>query len=240
MVNIPLTTIGVKVSYCVETTSGTRPTSGYIHIPAISSTPDMNPAPNTTDVTTFDNTEYTSKIALLKDMPDNIELVAKFGQAFADAWETLVSAYNVGKLTDKATWFCIDIPNYDKSAYFSGIPSNLGMSALETNASIDHTVFITPTSEPVYASDPTYSTETTYIAKFIVSGATTETLVPGALVTIFGKDYTATTDTNGEASFNLVNGAYDYKVSKSGIDTQYGSVTIDGENEDIDITGFNA
>ena len=39
-------TIGVKVKYCVETTAGSRPTSGYTEIPDIKSTPsiDMNPA----------------------------------------------------------------------------------------------------------------------------------------------------------------------------------------------------
>ena len=44
-------TIGVKVNYCVETTAGTRPTSGYTNIPDIKSIPDINLTPSNIDVT---------------------------------------------------------------------------------------------------------------------------------------------------------------------------------------------
>ena len=39
-------TIGVKLKYCVETSAGSRPTTGYTEIPDIKSTPaiDINPA----------------------------------------------------------------------------------------------------------------------------------------------------------------------------------------------------
>ena len=53
--NIPLSTIGVKISYAVETTAGVRPTTGYNIIHGLYSTPDFNAAPNTADATSFDN-----------------------------------------------------------------------------------------------------------------------------------------------------------------------------------------
>ena len=39
-------TIGVKLKYAVETSAGTRPTTGYVQIPDIKNTPaiDINPA----------------------------------------------------------------------------------------------------------------------------------------------------------------------------------------------------
>lgn len=157
--NIPLSTIGVKVSYAVETTAGTRPTNDYKVIKGIFSTPDFNVAPNTADVTSFDNVEYTSKIALLKEMPDAIEFGARFGQEFANGWKALVQAYETGISSKKETWFCIDIPGYDESIYFTGRPIKMGLPAMEQNSAIDTTVYVAPTSEPEYGDDPTYAQE---------------------------------------------------------------------------------
>ena len=157
--NIPLSTIGVKVSYAVEITAGTRPTTGYKVIKGLFSTPDFNVAPNTADVTSFDNLEYTSKIALLKEMPDTIEFGARFGQQFADDWNDLVTAHTTAKNGNKEVWFCIDIPDYDESIYFTGRPIKMGLPALEANSAIDTTVYVAPTSEPEYAGDPEYLEE---------------------------------------------------------------------------------
>ena len=154
--NIALTTIGVKVSYCVEPTAGTRPTTGYKVINGIYSTPDFNIAPSTTDTTDFSNKEYTSKTALLKEIPDSVEFGVRFGQVFADTWEALVSAYETGIESNKETWFCIDIPGYDKSMFFTGRPLALGIPSMEANNSIDMSVYIAPTGEPELAADPTY------------------------------------------------------------------------------------
>lgn len=156
--NIPLSTIRVKISYCVETTAGTRPTQGYTIIPGIYSTPDFNVAPSTADVTSFDNKEYTSKISLLKEIPDNIEFGVRLGQGFVTQWEALVAAYKAGieaTAGAKETWFCINIPGLDKSIYFTGKPIALGLPAMEANSSIDSTAYVAPTSEPVFEDDPT-------------------------------------------------------------------------------------
>lgn len=159
--NIPLSTIRVKISYCVETTAGagTPPTQGYTIIPGIYSTPDFNVAPSTADVTSFDNKEYTSKISLLKEIPDNIEFGVRLGQGFVTQWETLVAAYETGIKSSKETWFCINIPGLDKSIYFTGRPIALGLPAMEANSSIDSTAYVAPTSEPVFANDPTDQTD---------------------------------------------------------------------------------
>lgn len=154
--NIPLSTIGVKVSYCVETTAGTPPTTGYTHIPGIYNTPDFNVAPSTADATSFDNEEYTSKISLLKEIPDNIEFGVRLGQEFVTQWEALISAYETGIESSKETWFCIDIPGLDKSIYFTGRPIKLGLPAMEANSGIDSVAYVAPTGEPTFKADPTY------------------------------------------------------------------------------------
>ena len=151
-----LTTIGVKISYAVETVADTRPTTGYIHIPSIKGTNDYNAQPSVGDGTTFDNVEYTTKVKLLKEAPDNIELTANLSQEFYDVWEALMSAYKAGAESGKATWFCIDIQGLDQSIYFNGEPSPLGVPEMTANSILEIVAYITPMSEPVFADDPTY------------------------------------------------------------------------------------
>lgn len=151
-----LTTIGVKISYAVETTKNIRPTTGYVHIPGVKGTNDYNAQPSVGDGTTFDNLEYTTKVKLLKEAPDNVELTANMSQDFYDTWEALMDAYNTGAETDKATWFCIDIPGLDKSIYFNGEPSPLGVPEMSANSILEIVAYITPMSEPIFAEDPTY------------------------------------------------------------------------------------
>lgn len=158
--NIPLSTIGVKISYAVETAAGTRPTTGYTRIHGLYSTPDFNAAPSTADATSFDNKEYTTKISLLKEIPDNLEFGVRLGQTFVNEWETLISAYETGIKTQAGaleTWFCIDIEGLNKSIFFTGKPIALGIPSMEANSGIDMSAYISPTGEPVFAEDPTYT-----------------------------------------------------------------------------------
>lgn len=157
MANIPLSTIGVEILYAVESKAGTRPTSrsAYTNIHGLYSTPDFNSAPSTADATSFDNKEYTTKIALLKDIPDNLEFGARLGQEFVTEWEALISAYNTGIKDNKETWFCIDIPGLNKSIFFTGKPVALGIPAMEANSGIDIPAYISPTGEPIFAEDLT-------------------------------------------------------------------------------------
>lgn len=159
MANIALTSIGAKVSYCVETTENTRPTADYIHISGIRSTPDFNIAPSTGDGTTFENERYTTKVPLLREMPDTLEFNAILGQEFFDKWAELVSAFDTAKTAKKQVWFCIDIKGLDKSIYFTGEPIEMGIPAMEQNSVIECPVYIVPTGEPVLGADPTYKTD---------------------------------------------------------------------------------
>lgn len=161
MANIPLSTIGVKIGYKVETSSdakdGKTPAKGeYTRIHGIYSTPDFNAAPNTADATSFDNKEYTTKISLLKEIPDNLEFGVRLGQEFVTEWGNLIQAYETGIKTQSGaleTWFVIDIDGLNKSIYFTGKPISLGIPAMEANSGIDITAYISPTGEPVFVTD---------------------------------------------------------------------------------------
>ena len=54
---IDLSTAGVKLYRAVETTPGTRPTTGYTHVPGIKSIPELNPEPDNLETTTLEATE---------------------------------------------------------------------------------------------------------------------------------------------------------------------------------------
>lgn len=153
---IALTSIGIKISYATEANKGTRPTTGYKVLPDLKSIPDFNPQPNTADATTFDNLEYTSYVKLLKDIGGALEFNANLTQDLYDAWSVMITANN--NLTDgKQMWYCVDIPNFDKSIFFTGDPSEMGIPSVEANSLLETSVYIVPTSEPVFADDPTYT-----------------------------------------------------------------------------------
>ena len=154
---IALSTIGIKVSYAVETTAGTRPTTGYKHIPDLKSIPSINPAPNTADATTFDNLEYTSYVQLLKDIGGALEISANFTQELFQVWDGMVDAYEAGIKDGKETWICFDIPGFEKSAFVTVQPARMGIPEASANSLLETTVFITPTGEPVFEADPTYA-----------------------------------------------------------------------------------
>lgn len=138
-----LSTAGVLLKYCVETTAGTRPTSGYTKIPGIKAIPDFNPEPENLEVTDLSDTEWRRYIAGLKDPGGALSFTANLTTAFKTAWTTLVTAYEGGLSTNKATWFEIMVPSFG-SFYFAGIPSSLGMSAMDVNAVLEIEAYVTP------------------------------------------------------------------------------------------------
>ena len=63
---IAISTAGVTFGYAVESTKGTRPTSGYTVIPDIKEIPEMNPEPETLETTVLSETEFKTYIEGLK------------------------------------------------------------------------------------------------------------------------------------------------------------------------------
>lgn len=141
---LELSTAGVTVQYCVETTAGTRPTSGYTPIPNIKSTPDLNPEPSSLDVTDLSDTVWKRYIPGLKDPGGNLGFTANNTAGFQTAWSSLQTAYATGAGSGLATWFEIVIPGLTDSFYFAGVPGDLGLSAMEVDAVAEIEAFIAP------------------------------------------------------------------------------------------------
>lgn len=139
-----LSTAGVSVQYCVETTAGTKPTSGFTVIPNIKSIPDLNPEPSSLEVTDLSDTEWKRYIPGLKDPGGALAFTANNTDAFQTAWAALVTAAETAKASNKATWFEIVVPGLTKSFQFAGIPSDLGLSAIDVDSVLEVDAYVAP------------------------------------------------------------------------------------------------
>lgn len=134
---------GVEIRYKVEATSGSRPTSGYVTLPSIKTSPDFNAEPSTLDVTDFSDTEWKRSIPGLRDVGGALAFTANMTASFKTAWNSLVSAANAAKASNLSTWFEVAIPNFD-SFFFTGMPSELGLKAMEVDSVVEADGYITP------------------------------------------------------------------------------------------------
>ena len=145
---INLSTAGVQLAYAVESTAGTRPSTGFKRIHGIKSTPSLNPAPETIEATTLDETEYKTYVNGLKDLGGALEFTANLTENLMTEWEALMTEYETAKAGGKAVWFTIIIPGLTESVFFTGDPSNLGAPETSVNAILETTLYITATNEP--------------------------------------------------------------------------------------------
>lgn len=152
---IDLSTAGIRLLYAIETTAGTRPTTGYTELPGVKSTPSLNPAPEALDATTLNETTYKKYVEGLKDLGGSLEFTFNLTQALLDAWNELMTDFEEGKATGKQGWFLIDIPDLTNGFYFRGKPSSAGLPATEVNSVLETTMYIIPTGEPIMATKPT-------------------------------------------------------------------------------------
>lgn len=151
---INLSTAGIHLKYAVEETAGTRPTTSYIDLKGVKSTPNLNPSPDTLETTDLNETEYKTYIDGLKDLGGALEFTFNLTQELVDTWEDLMTAYEAAKAAGKAVWFLIDIPGLTQGMYFPGNPSDMGIPETEVNSVLEITNYITPTGAPVRAEKP--------------------------------------------------------------------------------------
>ena len=149
-------TAGMLLVYAVETTAGTRPTTGYTKIPEVKSMPSFNPAPETIQSTTLEETEYHTYVEGLKDLGGALEFGANLTADLISAWETCNTAHDA--LTDgKAMWFAVVHPKLEKAVFFKGDPSPLGLNEATVGSMAETTLYITPNSAPEWQTKPTIS-----------------------------------------------------------------------------------
>ena len=152
---INLSTAGVQLQYAVETTAGTRPTTGYTRIKGIKSTPSLNPSPDALETTTLDELEYKTYVDGLKDLGGALEFTFNLTEELIEKWDALMTAYETAKAQNLNTWFAIVVPGLTDAFYFPGNPSAMGLPETSVNTVLEITNYITPVGAPVKAAKPT-------------------------------------------------------------------------------------
>lgn len=156
---IDLSTLGIHLYYAVEETAGVRPTTGYIDLVGVKSTPSLNPAPDTLETTTLNETEYKTYVNGLKDLGGALEFTFNLTEALIEIWDKLMTDYTTARAAGKSTWFLIDVPDLTQGFYFKGNPSEMGLPETAVNSVLEITNYITPTAAPEKADKPTATTE---------------------------------------------------------------------------------
>lgn len=148
-------TAGMFVAWCAEATKDVRPTTGYTKIPEIKSIPSFNPAPETIDSTTLEETEYRTYVKGLKDLGGSLEFGANLTDDLATAWSSLLTAFDTAVLAGKHVWFAIVHPKLTDATFFTGEPSPIGINEASVGGMAETTLYITPTGAPERATAPT-------------------------------------------------------------------------------------
>lgn len=159
MASIPITTIGVKISWAMEKTAGTRPTTGYKRLPDFTSTPDFNAEPDMLETTSFDNLVNKTYTPGLIDYGSTLEFGANLTQELYDGWKEFVEAYTTGSATGLAGWMCVDIPGLSFAYYLPCEPLALGLNAMEVNTVATTNVRVALLGDLVTDTAPTYADE---------------------------------------------------------------------------------
>ena len=110
----------------------------------------MNPEPETLETTTLAETGYKTYIEGLKDLGGALPFLANFTTELETAWSALVSAYETAAKDGKAVWFEVKHPKLEKSVFFTGQPSKMGMPGATVGSVYETNVFITPTNAPIW------------------------------------------------------------------------------------------
>lgn len=147
---IAISTAGVTFGYAVETSVGTRPTTGYTLIPDIKEIPEMNPEPETLESTTLSETEFKTYIEGLKDLGGALSFLANYTTELETVWAELVAAYKAAVEENKSVWFEVKHPKLEKSVFFAGQPSAMGLPAMAVNNILETNLYITPTNAPAW------------------------------------------------------------------------------------------
>lgn len=147
---IAMSTAGVTFGYAVEESAGVRPTTGFTLIPDIKEIPEMNPEPETLESTTLSETEFKTYIEGLKDLGGALSFLANYTTELETIWAALVSAYKAAIAEGKATWFEVQHPKLEKSVFFTGQPSAMGLPAMAVNNILETNLYITPTNAPAW------------------------------------------------------------------------------------------
>lgn len=148
-------TAGMLLCYCVGNATS-APTSGFTKIPEIKSIPSFNPAPETIQSTTLEETEFHTYVEGLKDLGGALEFSANLTEDLISVWAS-VNATHDSMASTSAMWFTVIHPKLANAVVFQGDPAPLGLNEASVGAMAETTLYITPNTAPTWVAKPTYT-----------------------------------------------------------------------------------
>ena len=152
-----VSTAGMLVKYAVSATTD-RPTSGYTTIPGVKAVPAIFNDPNMLQSTPLSATKNHTYIEGLNDSGGAIQLTVNDHEAFRDAWDDCLTAYE--GITEGGTmWFEIayqDGSDLD-SFYFPAEPLPLGFGGAEVDSVLENNLNLAPQGDYLFAAASTVS-----------------------------------------------------------------------------------
>ncbi len=152
-----VSTAGMLVKYAAEATAGTRPTTGYTTIPGVKAIPAIFNDPNMLQSTPLSATQNHTYIKGLNDSGGSIQLTVNDYEAFRDAWENCISAYETASAANKGFWFEIAYQSGSglDSFYFPGEPLTLGFGGADVDSVLENNLNIAPQGDYLFAAAST-------------------------------------------------------------------------------------
>lgn len=146
VVPVEITTVGAKVKYCVESSQGVRPTTGFVELIGVSSAPGLDMTVSTIDVS--DLSDYiTQYVPGRQDPGGDLQFTLNHSDEAIDAWAAMKSAADTGLASKLRLWIEYAFPNATYSYFYCARPQALGNGGMEQNAADTIPAHVVPNGE---------------------------------------------------------------------------------------------
>lgn len=151
---IECTTVGMEFAYCVETTAGTRPTTGFTVLNGIVSVGAITITQNPLQVTLPAEKKY-RYLKGKDDISGEVDVVMYNEDSYLTGWETMRTAAETARASGKSTWFAFLPDGNHKAFMFTASPGGLGSGGLSDNMIYEVNTSLTVEDIGGYIEKPT-------------------------------------------------------------------------------------
>lgn len=116
-----VSTLGLLLGYAVESTAGTRPTSGYKLLSRINAVGGIALDVESIDASALEDL-VSSSVAGRADTGGSFPVTVNITNDTISEWETLISAYQTAQGSNKKMWFEIWSPSVSKAFFVAAQP----------------------------------------------------------------------------------------------------------------------